>query len=132
MKFRSWTAVLLLTAVVPAQARESLSTDIARCPSIDSDAFGGAARICEGPAGYSLLIESDDNRSTVSIIAPQGKTHPLELWNVVTEQFFSLGDKAEWRMSKDAPRSLILRVNVAGSSANNQNPSSYWLIAKMT
>ena len=54
---------------------------------------------CRGVAGYTLLLSEGDLRQNIIVVTPQGAKHSLELWDVVSGGFSSVGPKAEWRMA---------------------------------
>src|SRR6185436_15336482 len=115
--------VFLLTAVAlaNAQANESLYTSMSTkaCRTIKSTSAEGGSYVgvCPGVAGYKLQLEEGDLRQNLQVITPAGKQHSLDLWSVVGSSFSSLGEKAEWRISRQAkkvtPIALIVRYNVA-------------------
>jgi hypothetical protein len=86
-------------------------------------------------AGYKLQLEEGDLRQNIQVITPAGKKHSLELWSVVGSSFSSLGEKAEWRITRAGARvtpiALIVRYNVA--DPENSSKSMSWLaVAKIT
>jgi hypothetical protein len=141
-------AVLLLSFGLPHEppsralpagdAIDSVYTDIAdsKCATIAVDEeAGGATQRCPGIAGYALLVEDDDARMSVTVVAPNGEQHPLNYWQVVTTAFSTLGPKAEWRVTQQngefAPLALIVRVN-ANESDDPGVITSYLAVAKIT
>lgn len=120
--------VLLLSFVLPhagpawaADRIDSVYTDIAgtACATIAVDAETGATtRRCPGIAGYALLVEDDDARMSIVVVAPDGGQYPLEFWQVITAALSTLGEKAEWRVKRQGgklvPIALIVRVNASG------------------
>lgn len=143
MSSRKLVAVLILGLVVPpvafAAPLASVYTELssARCKTVEvTEETGGSVQKCPGVAGYSLLVEDDDARQSVTVVTPEGKRHPLNYWQVVTTAFSTVGDKAEWRMEgrgkRARPVALIVRVYA------NENPDapnervSYLAVAKIT
>ncbi|HZF33862.1 MAG TPA: hypothetical protein VE914_08680 [Candidatus Angelobacter sp.] len=117
---------------------DSVYTDIAgaACATIAVDAETGATtRRCPGIAGYSLLVQDDDARMSIVVVAPDGGRHPLEYWQVVTTAFSTLGEKAEWRVKpqsgKPVPIALIVRV-YADESSDPNVATPYLAVAKIT
>lgn len=55
--------------------------------------------VCGGVGKFKLHVLDDDERSSVSVVAPDGEIFPLEYWEVVTHSFSSLGAGAEWRVA---------------------------------
>lgn len=109
-----------------------------KCRLEDSSDEGGYSLLsCPGVNGFHLLIEEFDARTTVTIVDPQKKDHPLQFGQFVTEHFSWLDEKAEWRTKKvgksEKPVALIVRVY-------SQNPEdsgrykifSYLVVAKIT
>lgn len=119
----------------PASGRiESMYSNLApnKCKSMRS-AKGGAAYGCAGIAGYSLIIEDDDARMSVTVVTPRGATYPLNYWHVITRHFSTLGHKAEWRVvrrnGKTEPVALIIRVRAQESDSKT---TLYLAVAKIT
>jgi hypothetical protein len=109
-----------------------------RCKTIKEDKeTGSSVKRCPGVGGFRVQVEYDDNRMSLTLIASDNKEYPLDLWNVITPAFSSLGNKAEWRVAarKDGttPVGLIVRVN----AYEQEDPSapkrkSYLAVAKIT
>jgi hypothetical protein len=117
----------------------SVYTDItgSRCRTISVDRESGASvQSCPGVAGYKLEVEDDDARMSISVVAPGGKKSELSYWQVITHNFSSLGNKAEWRVTnnkgKTTPVALIVRVNANEDPSNPQKTTSYLAVAKIT
>jgi hypothetical protein len=128
-------AVLLLSFALPrehsprpigvADRIDSIYTELtgSRCATIAADQETGATtQRCPGLAGYALLVEDDDDRMSITVVAPNGGQHPLELWRVVTTGFSALGEKAEWRVKREngklVPVALIVRVNANATTSS--------------
>jgi len=121
----SLVAIFILIWTFPLHAFvtpiDSIYTDLApdRCKTVKVDKENsGSAQQCAGVAGYSLLVEDADARQSVTVLAPDGKRHPLDYWRVITTAFSTVGDKAEWRVKGERPVALIVRVFA------NENPDS--------
>jgi hypothetical protein len=139
-----WFATLLVGCTLPLNALsasiDSIYTDLApgKCRTIqeEEDAVPRSVQRCPGAAGYSLLVEEEDVRQTVTAVSPDGKRHPLGLWQIVTTAFCTVGDKAEWRIIKEkgkaVPVALIIRVNANEDHANPNRVRSYLAVAKIT
>ncbi len=84
---------------------------------------------CPGVGGFHLRVLRDDERSSVTVVTPDGQQYPLEFWNVVTRAFSDLGPRVEWRVArargKAMPIALIVRVN-----AREPDPSDVAAIAR--
>jgi hypothetical protein len=143
MPKRTLSALFVLACACPllasVPAAESVYTDIApaRCKTVETHEEGaGSVQKCAGVAGYSLLVEDDDSRQSVTVVTPDGKRHPLNYWQVITTAFSSLGEKAEWRVEKKGgkvrPYALIVRVNASENPEKPEQQSSYLAVAKIT
>jgi hypothetical protein len=129
---------LLVARVAQAQTVTSVYTTLAakKCKTIQVDKESGSStQRCVGVAGYHLLVEDSDNRISITVVAPGGKKHALNYWDVITHAFSNIGDKAEWRMKtvgrKRRPIALIVRVNANEDSDTNKR-TSYLAVAKIT
>ena len=125
-------------ALPAGDAIDSVYTDIAdsKCTTIAvGEEAGGTTQRCPGIAGYALLVEDDDARMSVTVMAPNGERHPLNYWEVITSAFSTLGAKAEWRVTQRSgeftPLALIVRVN-ANESDDPGVVASYLAVAKIT
>lgn len=90
---------------------------------------------CRGVGGYRLLVVEGDLRQNIIVITPQGTKHSLELWQVVSSAFSSLGPKAEWRVTgrdKPVPYALIVRFNASEDAEHPDRITSYLAVAKIT
>ena len=117
----------IYTSVAAKDCRSTKST------SQDADSYEGR---CRGVSGYSLIVEEGDLRTNVKVVTPPGQQHSLELWNVVSGGFSSLGPKAEWRMTRRAgklvPVGLILRFNASENPSEPNKITSYLVVTKIT
>ena len=130
--------VLFLCATVAAgQSNKSVYTslDEKQCRKIKTDAADYEGR-CRGAAGYTLLVTEGDLRQNVTVVTPAGAKHSLDLWDVVSGGFSSVGPKAEWRMArqngKAAPVALIIRYNASENPDQPDKLSSYLVVTKVT
>ncbi len=91
-------------------------------------------QICEGVGGYKLEVFEGDLRSSINVIAPNGKKSELE-FQQVSGAFSTLGEKAEWRVEKkdgkDVPNALIVRFN-ANKSEDETKSDSYLIVSKIS
>jgi hypothetical protein len=134
--------LLLLAAAesITAQTKlESVYSDISssKCRTIEVDKeTGSSTQSCPGISGYKLLVLDDDNRQSITLVTPDNKNHPLDFWEVVTHAFSSLGNRAEWRVTRSkgklSPVALIVRVNASEDSANPSRLTSYLAVVKVT
>ena len=134
------TVVLIVSvsARVHAQTNQSIYTslDPKQCKKVRTIESGDYEGRCPGVAGYSLLVVEGDLRQNITVITPQKKQHSLELWNVVSSAFSSLGPRAEWRVTKKegkvAPYALIVRYNASEDVEHPDKLTSYLAVAKIT
>jgi hypothetical protein len=123
-----------------AQSNRSVYTPLGdkQCRMIKSHEAGddGFEARCRGTAGYTLLLSEGDLRQNITVITPQGAKHSLELWDVVSGGFSSVGPKAEWRIAtqnkKSVPVALILRYNASEDPEKPDKRTSYLAVAKIT
>jgi len=126
--------------ITAAQTNRSVYTPLGdkQCRTIKSHEAGddGFEARCRGTAGYTLLLSEGDLRQNITVITPQGAKHSLELWDVVSGGFSSVGPKAEWRIAtqdkKSVPVALILRYNASEDPDKPDKRTSYLAVAKIT
>jgi len=128
--------VIGCAATAAAQSNRSVYTPLGdkQCRTIRSHEAGdgGYEARCPGIAGYSLLLSEGDLRQNITVITPRGAKHSLELWDVVSGGFSSVGPKAEWRIANSAPVALILRYNANEDPEKPNKRTSYLAVAKIT
>ena len=125
---------------VAGQSNKSVYTSLAekQCRKIKSAEAGddGYEGRCRGVAGYALLLSEGDLRQNITVITPKGAKHSLELWDVISGGFSSVGPKAEWRMAmqngKLAPVALIVRYNANENPDQPNKLNSYLAVSKIT
>lgn len=123
-----------------SQKIESVYTDLttAKCRTIkQTDDEGGSYRgECAGVGGYKLEVLEGDLRQSINVIAPNRKKFELNLWTTVSGAFSSLGEKAEWRITRNGkkitPTALIVRYNASENPEKPEQTVSYLAIAKIT
>lgn len=140
MRLMMLCASLLLTAcaqTASAQAVQSIYTDLSseKCKTVKTEVEGAYAKLeCPGIAGYKLILEDFDLRQTITVIAPGGSQHQLNLGN--TGGFSHVGKKAEWRVrnvgGKSVPFALILRFNISENMNDSNKYTSYLTVSKIT
>lgn len=126
--------------ITAAQTNRSVYTPLGdkQCRTIKSHEAGddGFEARCRGTAGYTLLLSEGDLRQNITVVTPQGAKHSLELWDVVSGGFSSVGPKAEWRIAtqdkKSVPVALILRYNASEDPDKPDKRTSYLAVAKIT
>ena len=125
---------------VAGQTNKSAYTPLGdkQCRKIKSAEAGddGYEGRCPGVAGYALVLSEGDLRQNLTVITPKGAKHSLELWDVISGGFSSVGPKAEWRMAmqnrKLAPVALIVRYNASENPDQPNKLSSYLAVSKIT
>ncbi len=134
--------MLVYAAALVANAQsklQSVYTDLAekKCKTISFDQeTGHSAQSCNGVGGYKLIVLDDDARQSITIVDPSAREHPLNFWSIVTLSFSSVGNKAEWRVTrtnrKVTPVGLIVRVNANENPENPNRLTSYLAVAKVS
>lgn len=111
------------------------------CPSVEQGVETAYFTMeCPGVGGFRLRVLRDDERSSVTVVTPDGQQFPLEFWNVVTRGFSDLGAQAEWRVARArgeaVPIALIVRVNAQEPDPHDggaiARPHSALAVAKIT
>ena len=123
-----------------AQSNSSVYTPLAekQCKTIKGPdrETGDYEGRCRGTAGYTLLVTEGDLRQNVTVVTPKGTKHSLELWDVISGGFSSVGPRAEWRMAKQdgklVPVALIIRYNANDDPESPNKQSSYLAVTKIT
>lgn len=91
---------------------------------------------CRGDSGYDLVLREEDIRQSVTVISPDGKSHPIELDQIVSAAPSFLGEKAEWRRQKIGDRwtpfALILRFTTYSYEGDKKKKTSYLIVSKIT
>jgi len=131
--------MLASAATAAAQTNQSIytSTDTKQCRTLKSDTSGAGYYLgrCPGVAVYNLLVEEGDIRQNITIVAPRGQKHSLDLWQVIGSSFSFVGSKAEWRVQKrggkTVPVALIVRYNLSNPEDSTKS-TSYLTVSKIT
>ena len=134
------TLMLFSAATTMAQTNSSVYTPLAekQCKTIKGPdrETGDYEGRCPGVAGYTLIVTEGDLRQNVTVVTPKGAKHSLELWEVISGGFSSVGAKAEWRMAKQdgkpKPVALIIRYNANDDPESPNKQSSYLAVTKIT
>ena len=140
MKFCASLCLLAIVSTVAAQTNQSVYTSLGakQCRQIKSAEAGddGYEGRCRGVAGYALILSEGDLRQNITVITPKGAKHSLELWEVISGGFSSLGPKAEWRMTRQngklSPIALIVRYNASEDPEAPNKQNSYLAVSKIT
>jgi hypothetical protein len=135
---------MILLCAFPSLAQKVKATSVytnlsgTNCRTVKSVAeTGGSVQKCSGAGDFSLLVLDDDNRMSLTLLSPDRKEHPLDLWTIVTTSFSTLGEKAEWRVVRNkgklTPVALIVRVN-ANIQEDPEKPQkkSYLAVIKIS
>ena len=135
-------SLTMFSAAVFGQTKkvESLYTSLAakNCKTVEqTDDEGGSYRgQCPGVGGYRLELLEGDLRQSINIVAPNSKKYELNLWSVVSGGFSSVGEKAEWRVTRNGrtvtPNALILRFNASENPEDSSKITSYLTVVKIT
>ena len=132
--------VLLLTISaftlsVSTESITSVYTSLSNCRLVKVQG-DSSKQACAGVGGYNLQLLYGDARETITVIDAEGKKHPLDLWSVVSSGFSSVGQKAEWRVTrkngKVVPIALIVRFNASENPDDSSKITSYLAVAKIT
>ena len=123
-----------------AQTNSSVYTplDEKQCKTLKSPdpEMGDYEGRCRGAAGYTLLVTEGDLRQNVTVVTPKGAKHSLELWDVISGGFSTVGPRAEWRMAKQdgklVPVALIIRYNANEDPESPNKQSSYLAVTNIT
>lgn len=121
----------------PAGPITSVYSSLSNCKLVKNDRESDSStQACRGVAGYNLRLEYADVRESITVISPDGKQHQLEFWNVISNAFSHVGEKAEWRVvrkkGKVVPIALIVRFTATDNSGDTPKPVSYLAVAKIT
>jgi hypothetical protein len=83
---------------------------------------GASVSRCPGAGGFELLVATDDERMSISVIDLSKKEYPLNYWEVVTTAMSTLGDVAEWRVVKRQGRFIPIALIVRVKSLDQSDP----------
>jgi hypothetical protein len=129
------TAVFALSLTVSADSVTSVYSSLYKCKLVTTG-HDYSTKACLGVGGYNLRLEYDDARESITVISPNGRKHPLNLWQVMSGGFSSVGQKAEWRVTKSngklVPIGLIVRFNASENPEDSSKVTSYLAVAKIT
>jgi hypothetical protein len=85
--------------------------------------------------GYQLLVIDSDSRMTITVVDPGGREWPLVYDEVISRNFTSLGQQAEWQvLDGSATKStLLLTVKVeANEDPDSEKVTPYWAVARVS
>ncbi len=90
---------------------------------------------CPGIGGYKLQVTEGDIRQSIDVVAPNKKIYELDLTGNVSTAFSSVGEKAEWRVTRRGktvvPTALIVRYNASENPDDSTKLTSYLVVAKI-
>lgn len=132
--------VLAAAAMAEGQTNSSVYTTLkfkeCQITPVPKSAMGDYEGRCPGIAGYTLLVSEGDMRQNLTVITSQGDKHSLELWDVVSGGFSTVGPRAEWRMAnqkgKLSPVALIVRYSASEDPEHPNKVNSYLAVSKIT
>lgn len=133
--------LLLMVVTAVAQTNSSVYTPLApkQCRTVKSvdPMTNDYEGLCRGVNGYTLIVTEGDLRQNVTVVTPKGVSkHSLDLWDVISGGFSTVGPKAEWRMAKKdgklTPVALIIRYNANDDPDSPNKQSSYLAVTKIT
>jgi hypothetical protein len=129
------TAVFGLGLTVSADSVTSVYSSLYKCKLV-TVGHDYSTSACAGVGGYNLRLEYDDSRESITVISPNGRKHPLNFWEVISSGFSSVGQKAEWRVTKRngrlVPFALIVRFDASENPEDSTKVTSYLAVAKIT
>jgi hypothetical protein len=114
------------------------SLDAKKCKTLESseDEAGWYRGECRGISGYKLQVTEGDIRQSIDVISPRKKKYELDFTVKVSSGFSSLGEKAEWRVTRKGkivtPIALIVRYNASENPENSSINTSYLVVSKIT
>lgn len=91
---------------------------------------------CPGVGGYKLQVTEGDIRQSIDVIMPNKTRFEMDLTVNVSPAFSSVGEKAEWRVTRKGksvvPYALIVRYNASENSEKPEQNTSYLVVIKIT
>jgi hypothetical protein len=124
-----------LSLTVSADSITSVYSSLYKCKLV-SRGQDSSTQACVGVGGYNLRLEYGDVRESITVVSPDGRKHPLNFWSVISSGFSSVGQKAEWRVTKKRgkliPLALIVRFNASENPEDSTKVTSYLAVAKIT
>lgn len=136
------TTVVFCSMTICAQTKklESVYTSLSEksCKTLEqSDEGAGWYRgECPGVDGYKLQVTEGDIRQSIDVVMPNKKRFELDLTSNVSPAFSSVGEKAEWRITRKGksvvPYALIVRYNASENPEKPEQNTSYLVVVKIT
>lgn len=143
-KLSTFSFLLILFFAVGGSAQrakiESVYTDLNTkiCKTLEQSQEGtGSYRgECPGISGYKLQVTEGDIRQSINVVAPNKKRYELDFFGNVSTAFSSVGEKAEWRVTRKGktvtPMALIIRYNTSENQEDSSKLTSYLVVTKIT
>ena len=129
------TAIIILTLTVSASPVTSVYSSLSGCKLVKTGQ-DWSVQACRGVGGYNLQLEYGDSRESITVFSPNRQKYPLNLWQVISGGFSSVGKKAEWRITtkngKQVPLALIVRFDASENPEDSSKVTSYLVVAKIT
>jgi len=134
------TLVFVIAATAQKNNIESVYSDLntKACKTLEQSDEGTGWYLgeCPGIGGYKLQVTEGDIRQSINVVAPNKKIFELDLTGNVSTAFSSVGEKAEWRVTKKGktitPSALIVRFNASENQEDSSKLTSYLVVAKIT
>jgi hypothetical protein len=121
-----------------AASNDSTYTNLSgrECKLLNAQREGAnSTQRCPGVGGFRVLVLDSDGRQSIALVSAEGQKFELNFWEIVTRNFSTLGNKAEWRVARNGvqirPLALIVRVN-ASEDPDSSQPTSYLTVTKIT
>lgn len=123
---------ILLSATLGLAQNKSVYTSLTEknCKvTYDKQIHGNMSADCAGVGGYGLKVYADDDRMSVSVVAPGSKVSDLDFWGYF-HNFSTVGQTAEWRMKGRKPVALIIRYDIT-TGDNGEKRTSFLMVSKI-
>ncbi|WEF33543.1 hypothetical protein [Pseudoduganella chitinolytica] len=119
-------SAIAAAAVAQNQVTSAYSplTDAACSAKVDDSTTGAQTMECPGVHGYRLRVTEDDERSSVDVVTPDGRSFALNFWDVVTRGFSTLGSHAEWRSKVVNGTAIPFAVIVGVNALDQRDPDN--------
>lgn len=140
----TYSISMILLSVVVASAQKSkiqsvyttLKTDLCKTLESETEGAGFYRGECPGIGGYKLQVIEGDLRQSIDLIAPNKDKFELDFIGHVSGGFSTVGEKAEWRVTKigkkQTPIALIVRFNASENPADSSKTTTYLVVSKIT
>ncbi len=117
----------------PAEGPSSRYTSLKDCKVEDlREEEDWSVSRCNGPGGYTLMVDYGDARDDLRLIKPGGKPVDLGLLSLNGGGFNSLGDAVEWRGegvgAAFVPTALIVRNNAVETPERPEQPTALLVV----